>query len=321
MAAATDHCLAEVLELARIDIEDLDPLLEEERLTWRSLLSWDFTPSLDLVRRFVRIHSLSGHALCIAGRVAGYSYYVVEERKGLIGDLYLARGVESAVNTDLLLSATLNGLIRTPGVDRIEGQLMLANGPFERAAPFANYAQVFGRVFMLAELGEAASLPASSASQEFEFTDWDPARQDDAATVIASAYQGHVDAKINDQYRSWLGSRRFLGNVTQYPGCGQFSGAASRIAVDRSDRMVGVLLASAVAADTGHITQVCVLPETRGKGLGYELLRRAMITLRQHGCDKTSLTVTGSNARAVQLYQRMGFRAMRRFGAYVWEGF
>jgi ribosomal protein S18 acetylase RimI-like enzyme len=40
-----------------------------------------------------------------------------------------------------------------------------------------------------------------------------------------------------------------------------------------------------------------------------------------HGCDRASLTVTASNTGAIQLYQRMGFRANRRFAAYVWDGF
>lgn len=321
MVAAPDHCVPEVVELTRLNVEELEPLLEEERLTWRSVLSWDFAPSLDLVRRFVRIHALSGYGLRVAGNLVGYSYYVVEERKGLIGDLYVARDFESTMHTDLLLSAMLNDLIRAPGVERVEGQLMLANAPIERVTPFANCCQVFGRVFMFAELEEAQSLPALNSSSGVRFEDWNPARQDEAAAVIAAAYQGHVDGQINDQYRSWTGSRRFLGNVTQYPGCGQFFDAASKMAFDVSDRMIGVLLASAVAADTGHITQVCVLPEACGQGLGYELIRSAMLTMRTHGCEKTSLTVTASNTRAMQLYQRMGFRAKRRFAAYVWEGF
>lgn len=322
MAAAPDHCLPAVVELTRLTVDDLEPLLEEERVSWRSALSWDFTPSLDLVRRFVRIRALAGHALRLGKRVIGYSYYVVEDRKGLIGDLYVAHEADTAAHTDLLLSATLDSLIRTPGIERIEGQLMLAHGPVERPAPYVKYAQVFARVFMLADLDQIHDLPlVTPAAEEFRFTQWDPSRQDDAAMVIAASYNGHVDARINDQYRTWLGSRRFLGNVTQYPGCGQFFGAASMLALDAENKVRGVLLASAVAADTGHVTQVCVSPDVRGKGLGYELMRRSLAAMREHGCIKTSLTVTASNARAVQLYQGIGFRATRRFGAYVWEGF
>ncbi len=54
-------------------------------------------------------------------------------------------------------------------------------------------------------------------------------------------------------------------------------------------------------------------------GLGYELLRRSLVTLAAHGCHKVSLTVTSSNAEAAQLYRRMGFVNRREFAAYVWE--
>jgi ribosomal protein S18 acetylase RimI-like enzyme len=80
-------------------------------------------------------------------------------------------------------------------------------------------------------------------------------------------------------------------------------------------------LASVVGRDAGHITQICVSPEVRGTGVGYDLLRRSMMTLREHGCRKVSLTVTASNRDAVDLYERMGFRTIRKFSAYVWEGF
>ena len=85
--------------------------------------------------------------------------------------------------------------------------------------------------------------------------------------------------------------------------------------------MAGVIFGSLVAADTGHITQVCVLPTHKGHGVGYELVRRALHVFTENRCERVSLTVTAANTSAVELYQRMGFRATRRFAAYVWEGF
>jgi ribosomal protein S18 acetylase RimI-like enzyme len=76
-----------------------------------------------------------------------------------------------------------------------------------------------------------------------------------------------------------------------------------------------------VQADVGHITQVCVSKAARGTGLGYELIRRALESLANHGCRKATLTVTAANVEAIQLYERMGFHKTRDFAAYVWEGF
>jgi ribosomal protein S18 acetylase RimI-like enzyme len=321
MAAAPETCAPEILELSRLRIEDLDPVLEDECMAWRSALSWDFSPSADLVRRFVRIQALSGYALVLGDRVIGYSYFVSEEHKGLIGDLYVLRDYDCAETEHLLLSTVLSSLMSTPGVTRIEAQLMMMKGPFERGLPGARYGEVFPRQFMLADLNDVGKLPASQAFSSYRFEPWSAARQDDMAAVIASAYQGHVDSRINDQYRSFPGARRFLSNVVQYPGCGQFHAPASTIALDDDGKVVGVLLCSLVAADTGHITQVCVMPSAQGKGVGYELLRHGLMHLKNAGCEKTSLTVTASNPDAIRLYQTIGFRSLRRFAAYVWEGF
>jgi ribosomal protein S18 acetylase RimI-like enzyme len=43
--------------------------------------------------------------------------------------------------------------------------------------------------------------------------------------------------------------------------------------------------------------------------------------MRDAGCKSASLTVTAANADAVSLYERVGFRTVRRFSAFVWEGF
>ena len=135
------------------------------------------------------------------------------------------------------------------------------------------------------------------------------------------AYTGHVDSRINDQYRSAAGARRFLYNIVQYPGCGAFYRPASYAAFDAgSGRLCGISLASLVAPECGHITQICVSPSVRGTGIGHALLRASLTTLRDMGCRSASLTVTAANDDAVELYKRVGFNVARRFSAYVWEG-
>jgi ribosomal protein S18 acetylase RimI-like enzyme len=321
MAAAQEVHAAEIVELNRITADELEPVLEEERLTWRSTLRWDFGASAELVRRFVRIQALGGFALVIGGRVIGYTYFVVEERKGLIGDLYVLREFACAEYEDALLSAVLEALVLAPEVNRIEAQLMMMRGPFERPLPLSNYSRVHPRVFMLADLNDIPQLFEGRAAGAFRYRQWSETRQEESAALIAAAYKGHVDATINDQYNSVMGARRFIHNIVQYPGCGSFFLPAS-VTADRPDGgMAGVVLGSLVAGDTGHVTQVCVAPLHKGQGVGYELMRRALGVFAQNQCEYVSLTVTAGNATAIDLYQRMGFRSTRRFAAYVWEGF
>ena len=319
MAAAHHAARPELVELRNISADDLEPVLEEERLAWQTLLRWDFTASAELVRRFVRIHALSGFALVEDGRPVGYSYYVCEDRKGLVGDLFVQREYATPENEHHLLAASLEQLVAAPQTQRIEAQLMMMRGPSERPVPMASQAHAFPRVFMLAELDDAPRLPAGAAP--IRLTPWSETRQEEAAMLISRSYEGHVDSYINDQYRSYGGARRFLSNIIQYPGCGSFAPSASYFAEQADGKLCGLVLASRVAADTGHITQVCVAPEWKGRGAGYELMRAAMTSLAGMSCERVSLTVTASNTGAIGLYQRLGFRATRRFAAYVWEGF
>jgi ribosomal protein S18 acetylase RimI-like enzyme len=48
------------------------------------------------------------------------------------------------------------------------------------------------------------------------------------------------------------------------------------------------------------------------------MLRNAFEKLSRAGYNEVSLTVTTLNSGAVRLYERMGFRTFREFGAFVW---
>jgi ribosomal protein S18 acetylase RimI-like enzyme len=322
MAAAPNARSAELIGLRDLRAADLDPILEEEEQLWRETLDWDFRASADLVRRFVNMQALNGYALWADGQAIGYTYFVLEEHKGLAGDLYIRRGFDSEANENRLLEAALTSMIESPYLRRIESQLMMMQSPFRLDLPRSEFLTVHPRNFMMKELRGAPALPPGHHTSGALIEPWSEALQDAAARLIVHAYEGHVDADINDQYRSFSGARRFLTNIVQYPGCGTFEQPASFVATRAgSHALAAICLSSLVANDVGHITQVCVAPDAQGSGLGYELMRRSLDALAARGCRRASLTVTSSNANAVALYERMGFRTVRQFAAYVWEGF
>jgi ribosomal protein S18 acetylase RimI-like enzyme len=268
------------------------------------------------------MRALSGCALVEAGEAVGYSYFVVEEHKGLIGDLYVRRGWRTVGNENRLLAAVLEGLVTGSQVRRVESQLMMILPDPARANPGSEFLTNYQRNFMLVDFDAAPPLADRPARRRVHVEKWSDHHQEGAAKLIAAAYAGHIDSSINDQYRSVAGARRFLYNIVQYPGCGSFFRPASYVAFDlERGWLCGLSLASVVGPETGHITQICVSPEVRGTGVGYELLRRSLTAMRDHGCHRVSLTVTGANREAVDLYERIGFRTLRRFSAYVWEDF
>src|SRR5271170_6717865 len=112
MAAALQPGL-DMCDLRRITAADLDPLLREETEFWRTTLDWDFERSADLVRKFVDLRSLSGAALVNSSGVVGYAYSVIEEHKGLIGDLYVRQEYRTPDNEYRLLSHVLEEVVAT----------------------------------------------------------------------------------------------------------------------------------------------------------------------------------------------------------------
>jgi hypothetical protein len=111
-----------VVELGRFLAQDLGPLLDEALVSWDRDFDWDFGPAAELVRRFVQRHALNGFTLMRGSSIIGYAYYVCEETKSLIGDLYAMEEFRNVETENALLGAVLGALRRTPGVRRVEAQ-------------------------------------------------------------------------------------------------------------------------------------------------------------------------------------------------------
>lgn len=322
MPRAHDAAYLRVVELHRIKPAELEPVLAEEVNAWRERLDWDFRSSAALVHRFLDMHALNGFCLLAGDEPVGYAYYVGEERKGLIGDLYVVQRAASAQSEYMLLDAVLGALARTPMVRRVESQLMMLRDTTPEQLPMQRYARAWPRQFMSVDLSEALTIPLIRPRVQLSIEPWSERRQDEAAALIADSYRGHVDSEINDQYRSPAGARRFLANIVQYPGCGSFFQPASFVAVDaNTHKLCGMSLSSLVANEVGHITQICVAQSHQRTGIGYELLRHSLISLAAAHCRSASLTVTSTNVEAITLYDRVGFHTLREFHAMVWEGF
>jgi ribosomal protein S18 acetylase RimI-like enzyme len=321
MAALSDPKLPEVVELSQLDVSEFDALFGEEIAVWDEKFHWDFRPSADLLRRFLLVHSLIGYALRIGRSVVGYTYCVCEGRKGLIGDLFVREEFGAPENEALLIASAVQGLMRSSGVKRVESQLMLLRHRTGQL-PFARFLTRHDRLFMILDAAGIRTLKTLATEGGTTFQPWAERYQEETAHVVAAAYRGHVDSEINDQYRTIPGARHFLTNIIRYPGCGVFSPEASVVAHHtHTGRIVGACLASKVSQNSGHITQLCVLPAIRGGHLGYELLRRSLYRLVSLGCATVSLTVTASNQNAIDLYESVGFKRTGSFPALIWEGF
>lgn len=307
-----------LVELHAVPGRRLEPLLEEEKARWLALLHWDFSALAELILHYAEMRALEGFALLDGGAVVGYAYHVTEGNKGLIGDLFVRDAWRAPANERLLVGAVVSKLARMPWLQRIEAQLMHLSGSGSQMAVVGRTPAAYPRQFMLAQIGRAVPEPMPMAGR-LHFDRWSPSWTEATAEMIAEAYRGHVDSAINNQYRTAAGARRFLENIVRYPGCGHFAPDCSWIAVDDAGWVAGACLATRIGPAAGHIAQICVAPRWQGRGVGKELLRRSLASLRESGLTEASLTVTSSNRRAVLLYEKLGFRAIHHFEALVWE--
>jgi ribosomal protein S18 acetylase RimI-like enzyme len=113
---------------------------------------------------------------------------------------------------------------------------------------------------------------------------------------------------------------RFLNNIVHYAGCGNFSPHTSHVVVERGSReLAALVLGSRVSAQSGHLTQVCVHPAFRRRGLARLLLKIASYHFTRLGASEVSLTVTEANATATDLYKQEGYACAHTFDAAVWQ--
>jgi ribosomal-protein-alanine N-acetyltransferase len=73
-------------------------------------------------------------------------------------------------------------------------------------------------------------------------------------------------------------------------------------------RLVGYLIVSRYV-DAWHVMNIAVEPEQRGRGIGSEMLERLFELTADDARRGYTLEVRVSNATAIRLYERLGFRA------------
>jgi len=315
----------EILDLRHFSAAQLAPLLRDEAAQWLQRLLWDYTKATQLLLEYLDGRILPGFVALRKGKVVGYAFCVYEGEKAVIGDVY-AFGETAATSNPIcetLLHHTLEMLQATPAIDRIESQLLMfpagsLHGPF-----LSRGFHPFPRLFMICDLRSSPltqSVAKTPPAPGFRIEPWRPEFYDSVAGLIHRSYAGHMDAGINDQYRTLHGAQRFLHNIIRFPGCGAFDAQNSWILRDaRTLNIEGLILCSRVRDDVGHITQLCISPQMHHHGLGQALLEHCARQFLAHHVRKLSLTVTEANAPARELYERNAFKTLHRFEAMVWD--
>ena len=119
----------EILDLRHFSASNLKPVLDEESRVWGERLRWDFTASANLLLQYLDSHLLPGFVAIENGRICGYVFCVYENEKALVGDVFAmpssGNAVPPAEMERSLLEHMIELLQHSPGVERIESQLLL----------------------------------------------------------------------------------------------------------------------------------------------------------------------------------------------------
>ncbi|MDP9147753.1 MAG: hypothetical protein M3N22_08840, partial [Acidobacteriota bacterium] len=180
-----------IVDLRQTTVRQLEPLLEEEALHWREELHWDYRGALELIKRFMEARALSGSVAFENGNAAGYSFYVMEDQKGLIGGLYVSATFPQPSIAKRLLEETLYSMRAVPQLARIEAQLMPFSGPVDSPLRDQGF-RLYTRQFMLLDLHKSGK-SNSQPSPGFRMDRWNDRYFEPCARLIYLSYADHVD--------------------------------------------------------------------------------------------------------------------------------
>ncbi len=324
--AALTNTEMRIIPLAQADIAGLEALFDEQCDEWRELLGWDYTVPSRLIRQVARQRELAGFVAVRGSATIGFAYYVVEASRCSVGDIFVSREARGAGADRLMAAAILEKLNRLPRMRRVESQCVGvgnegANDLFE-----AQGFERFDRYYMMADL---TSLDHSAFQRDegrsgplhdISIRAWEEDDFLQAARIIHRSYRGKHDSRINSQYATEEGCAELLMILTDHVWCGEFLPHVSRVAVkSATDSQAGVLIASRIAAGTGHIGQISIHPDFQGIGLGRRMIYGALSEFHRRGFNSASLAVTSANAVALHLYQSCGFRTVHTFPVFYRE--
>jgi GNAT superfamily N-acetyltransferase len=305
------------LPISYLDETLLLPLMQEEEKAWMSDLGWDYSPIRKILVSFIRQKLLPGYAAIDENEAIGYTYFLVNQSKGIIGALFALGKARSQEAVEELLSLTVSCLKDSQSIKRVEAQIMPFNN-LNLTHAFTqrgfNHCVRYYLELDLSNHRKKVELPPA-----IKVIPWDSSVLDRAAEMTLLSYRDQADAEICEDYRTKTGCESYLRSLVENPGCGVFMPESSFIGVDWQGDPCGFIICCKISNGAAIIPQIAVHPAYQGRRLGNVLINRAFAQLKSMGFRTVSLTVTQQNHRAFDWYQRLGFKIRKEFGAHVWE--
>jgi ribosomal protein S18 acetylase RimI-like enzyme len=303
------------MDLSAVSLADLEDLWRWEVCFWRTRLLWDVSDTFAALRRIQERGGLPGKAVRANGRIVGYALYGVAGHLGVISGLAVCPEWRSPHVEQILVQASTEA-IRRLGVSRIESRFVSSDAAWLVPAFEREGFRTYWREFLRSDLKQVREVGHAPVSVLLE-----PWRQNylgEAAVMLQQAYAGGIDAEVHEQYRTVDGCHVILDAILNQGSCGMLVIEASALA-RHGGQDIGFVLVTEIAPRQAHLTHIVVAPAYQGLGVGRGLLDYSLQRLTEGPYETLSLIVSRSNARALGLYQGMGFQSVLTFPVCVWK--
>jgi ribosomal protein S18 acetylase RimI-like enzyme len=309
-----------IVPLVEAEVSQLERLFDEQCEEWLELLGWDYSGASELIRQVVRDGDLTGFVALAGSQAIGFIYYVIENTRCSIGEIFITRAWRSQGVDQTLAAAVIERVGKIVRVRRLESQSLNIENQAAHEF-FENYGFTrFDRNYMIVQLANRQSTvpgPLFAQPADILIRAWQPDDFSESVKVIQSSYKATIDSRINQQYCTEDGCADLLTVITENIWCGNFLPHVSRVAVDRkSGKVRGLLAASRISKGRGHISQISVRQSEQGRGIGRQMMRAALNEFSHLNFDTVSLAVTDANTHALRLYESCGFRTVHRFPVF-----
>jgi ribosomal protein S18 acetylase RimI-like enzyme len=292
-------------------------LMEEEGKAWIDELGWDYSPIRQILASFIKQKLLPGYVAVLDTEAVGYTYFLINRTKGIIGAVYVRSSGHSQMITERLLDLTVAALKDSQQVRRVEAQIMLFHNLNLTEAFKRNGFRHFPRYYLNLDVNSYHREPGSA--YKGTIVPWDSAYLSDTTEIVLKSYNNQIDSIICADYRTPAGCEGYLRSLVENPGCGVFMPEASFVALDENTIPCGFIIGCRISDKIGMIPQISVYPSYQNRNLGNILMNSSLERFRSSGFHRISLTVTPENTRAYNWYRRLGFNVGKEFGAFIWE--
>ena len=137
---------------------------------------------------------------------------------------------------------------------------------------------------------------------------WDDALVEAHARTKFASFRGEIDAEVFPSLSTPTGCVQLMRAIRQKPG---FLPGATWLVADAGGDYVGTVQGVRERNGWGAIQNLGVIVGRRGTGLGEALMLQALHGFWRARLPGAYLEVTASNAAAVHLYRRLGFRCRK----------